>query len=136
MPQWVSAGVDEYARRLRSWRLELIEVATAGAGPEAECAGLLRRVPADWHTTALDRRGQTLDTAALAARLQALIHQGQDLAILIGGADGLARPCLARCDESWSLSALTFAHPLVRVILAEQLYRAWTILNRHPYHRD
>lgn len=136
MPQWVSTGVDEYVRRLPSWRLEWVEVATAGAGAEAECAGLLRKVPADWHTTALDRCGRSLDTAALAARLQVLIHQGQDLAILIGGADGLARSCLARCDESWSLSALTFAHPLVRVILAEQLYRAWTILNRHPYHRD
>jgi len=84
---------------------------------------------------ALDRSGRELDTEALAARLEKQLGAGRDLALLIGGPEGLAPACLAAAEERWSLSRLTFAHPVVRVVLAEQLYRAWSIISRHPYHR-
>ncbi|HSO83899.1 23S rRNA (pseudouridine(1915)-N(3))-methyltransferase RlmH, partial [Thiocapsa sp.] len=74
-------------------------------------------------------------TKALAEQLRTWLAGGRELALLIGGPDGLAEPCLARADQRWSLSRLTFPHPLVRVIVAEQLYRAWTLVQGHPYHR-
>ena len=79
--------------------------------------------------------GRSLTTQGLAKTLDHWMQHGRDVALLIGGADGLDKACLTRADESWSLSSLTFPHALVRVIVAEQLYRAWTILSNHPYHR-
>ena len=85
---------------------------------------------------ALDVKGKTLSTNQLAERLRGWQMSGDNLSLLIGGPDGLSPECLERADERWSLSALTLPHPLVRVLLAEQLYRAWTITVNHPYHRD
>ena len=144
MPEWVGEAYAEYARRLpREFRLELHEIPAGRRAKGADLARLTRdegerqlaAVPAGAHVVALDRSGRELDTEALAARLEKQLGAGRDLALLIGGPEGLAPACLAAAEERWSLSRLTFAHPVVRVVLAEQLYRAWSIISRHPYHR-
>jgi 23S rRNA (pseudouridine1915-N3)-methyltransferase len=96
---------------------------------------LLRAVPKGGLVIALDERGDAWDTAWLATELSGWLAGGREPALLVGGADGLSAECLQRAERRWSLSALTFPHPLVRVILAEQLYRAWTLVKGHPYHR-
>jgi len=144
MPDWVSAGYREYARRLpRECSLQLVELPAGGRGkgrsvPQArteEGRQLLAAIPRDCTVVALDEHGSQWTTAALAARLQEWLGSGRDVALLVGGPDGLDESCLARADLSWSLSGLTFPHALVRVLLAEQLYRAWTLTTGHPYHR-
>ena len=149
MPGWVDAGFEAYAKRLpRACRLTLREVPTAyrgaagrkgGGAPAAsvrrEGEGLLRAVPSGARVVALDERGTVWSTADLAERLEAWLADGRDTALLAGGPDGLAPACRERADLTWSLSPLTFPHGLVRVIVAEQLWRAWSLLNRHPYHR-
>lgn len=144
MPAWVAAGFDEYAKRLpRSLRLRLIEVPagrrTQGADLDrlvrAEGERLLAATPAGAHAIALERTGRRLDTKQLAAALAARMTHGVELAFWIGGPEGLSEECLRRAHEQWSLSALTLAHPLARVVLAEQLYRAWSVIQNLPYHR-
>jgi 23S rRNA (pseudouridine1915-N3)-methyltransferase len=142
-PAWVENGFDDYARRLpRELSLKLIEIPVASRRElpierarrqegERICAEL---TPRDW-VIALDVEGRTQTTTALADRLGHWMQQGRDLAFLIGGPDGLDDACLARADERLSLSALTFPHGLVRVMLVEQVYRAWTVRSGHPYHR-
>lgn len=83
----------------------------------------------------LDARGRCFNTQELAQQLDRWLHDGRDLALMIGGPDGLAADCVKRAELAWSLSMLTLPHGLVRVVVAEQLYRAWTILKGHPYHR-
>lgn len=144
MPAWVEAGFDEYARRLpRSFRLTLMAVPagrrTQGVDIDrlvrAEGERLMAATPGGAHVIALERTGRHLDTEALAHALQACMTRGVNLAFWIGGPEGLSPECLSGARERWSLSALTLAHPLVRVVLAEQLYRAWSIIQRLPYHR-
>lgn len=144
MPGWVRAGFDEYARRLpRELRLELHEVRAGRRTQGADIARvladegerLLAAVPAGARAVALERTGRMLATEELARELDAQLARGQDLALLAGGPEGFAPGCLARLPERWSLSRLTFAHPLVRVVVAEQVYRAWSILKQLPYHR-
>lgn len=148
MPGWVDEAFNDYARRLPSaCRLLLREVPTAyrggaarkGAAPAAslrrEGEGLLRAVPSGARIVALDERGTTWSTAELAERLQTWMADGRDTALLAGGPDGLAPECRERADLTWSLSRLTFPHALVRVIVAEQVWRAWSLLHGHPYHR-
>ena len=144
MPDWVQAGYTEYAKRLpHECRLTLHEIP---AGKRAKGADLVRltrdegtrqlaAVPPGSRIVALDRNGRDLDTQALAGRIEKQLGAGQDLALLVGGPEGLAPECLAAAHERWSLSKLTLAHPVVRVVLAEQLYRAWSILRGLPYHR-
>lgn len=142
-PEWVSRGFTEYARRLpREMPLELIEVAAArrknASGQQAgelEAQRLLAQVRPGDLLVALDERGKTWSTLELAQKLDDWRMQGRDVAFLIGGADGLDPACRERADQVLSLSAMTLPHALVRVVLAEQLYRAWTILTGHPYHR-
>ena len=148
MPGWVDGAFEDYAKRLPpACRLTLREVPTAyrgaagrkGAAPAAairsEGEGLLRAVPNGARVVALDERGSAWSTADLAKRLEAWMADGRDTALLAGGPDGLAPECRERADVIWSLSRLTFPHGLVRVIVAEQLWRAWSVLHRHPYHR-
>ncbi len=144
MPEWVETGYAEYAKRLpRECRLVLHEIPAGKRGKNADLARLtadegqrlLAAVPKDARVIALDRAGRELDTDGLAAALRTQLGRGSDLALLIGGPEGLSEECLAVADERWSLSRLTFAHPVVRVVLAEQLYRAWSIITRKPYHR-
>lgn len=144
MPAWVDAGYAEYARRLSGeCSLNLVEIEPGhrgkGASPEParreEGERLLKALPKGALAIALDERGDAWDTARLATELSGWLAGGREPALLVGGADGLTTECLERAERRWSLSALTFPHPLVRVILAEQIYRAWTLVKGHPYHR-
>lgn len=144
MPDWVGAAYREYAKRLPvECGLHLVEIDPGhrGKGAHYEVARreegerMLAALPKAVRVIALDVRGRAWSTEQLAGELADWMAGGRDLALLVGGPEGLADPCLRRADALWSLSPLTFPHPLVRVILAEQLYRAWSILRGHPYHR-
>ena len=145
MPAWVNAGVQEYGKRMpRELKLEWREIPLARRGrdntAEKLCAmegeQMLRAVPAGDRLIALDIRGKRLSTEQLAARLGEWQMSGDNYSLLIGGPDGLSADVLQRAQQRWSLSDLTLPHPLVRILLAEQLYRAWTITVNHPYHRE
>lgn len=144
MDAWVSAAYEEYARRLPpSCALRLIGIPAAKATRNsvverrlaAEGGRQLAAVPNAARVVILDERGREWNTPELAARLGQWQADGRDIALLVGGADGLAAACRERAEESWALSRLTLPHPLVRVVVAEQIYRAWSLLNNHPYHR-
>jgi 23S rRNA (pseudouridine1915-N3)-methyltransferase len=143
MPDWVDAGVEDYARRLPpEWGFALKEIPASTrrmAGPDRckdnEGRRLLAALPRDVHLAALDEHGKAWSTSELAARIGEWLQSGFDAALMIGGPDGLAQACLERADERWCLSRLTLPHGLVRVIVAEQLYRASTLMRGHPYHR-
>lgn len=144
MPGWLAEGYREYARRLSGGlALRLVEVA-AGRRPRGgdparavadEGARLLAAVPPGARTVALDERGELWSTVALAERLGAWQREARPVALLVGGPDGLDGACLARAETRWSLSPLTLPHLLVRLLVAEQLYRAWSLRAGHPYHR-
>ncbi len=144
MPKWVEAGVAEYEPRLpREWRFELVEIPVAKRGDnpdlarlrQAEGEKMLRAIPAGADVIAFDERGESLGTLDWARAVQGWQRHGRDVALLIGGPDGLAPECLARASRKWSLSKLTLPHALVRVFVVEQLYRAWSVAAGHPYHR-
>ena len=94
-----------------------------------------RQVPAGARVIALERTGKDKSTDQLANAMENWMADGRDVVFLVGGPEGLSEDCLKRADETWSLSKMTFAHPLVRIVLAEQLYRAWSIIANLPYHR-
>jgi len=96
---------------------------------------MLTAIPPRYRTICLDVQGKSLGTEQLAAKLERYEQQGDSIALLVGGPEGLSAECLARAEEKWSLSALTLPHPLVRIVLAEQIYRSWSLLTGHPYHR-
>lgn len=144
MPAWVSQGVAEYTRRLpREFKLVWNEIPLAKRGKDAaaqqwsaaEGELILKSIAAGDRVIALAVDGKRLSTGQLAQQLVSWQASGDNYSILIGGPDGLSAACLAKAEQCWSLSDLTLPHPLVRVILAEQLYRAWTITVNHPYHR-
>lgn len=143
MPAWVNTGFNEYAKRLPpDYQLQLVEIPAqkrtkntiAEQVMAAETEKLL--AAATRPSIALDRKGKTFNTETLAQQLQIWHDNQQNPSILIGGPEGLSAGGLQQADAIWSLSALTFPHPLVRIILAEQIYRAWSILSHHPYHRS
>ncbi|MEO6690392.1 MAG: 23S rRNA (pseudouridine(1915)-N(3))-methyltransferase RlmH [Dokdonella sp.] len=144
MPDWVADGFAEYRKRLsRELPLDLVEIPLGqrGKGRDStraiadEGAALLAALPKDTHVVALDGRGKPWSSEQLAEQLAAWRMGGRDLAILIGGPDGHAADVLARADQRWSLGPLTLPHMLVRLVVAEQLYRAMSIIAGHPYHR-
>jgi 23S rRNA (pseudouridine1915-N3)-methyltransferase len=144
MPDWVDVAFREYAKRLPTQcSLSLVEIepghrgksASAEVARRTEGGRMLAAIPRGSRVIALDGRGRFWSTEQLAQQLADWMADGRDLALLVGGPEGLAKTCVARAERLWSLSPLTFPHPLVRVILAEQLYRAWSILEGHPYHR-
>ena len=141
MPVWIQNGCDDYTKRLpRHWQFRVKEFAQAkSATPELamhkEADVLLAAVTDQSHLVALDNRGAHWSTSDLAKQLENWQSIGKDIAFIVGGPDGLHSRCLERADQSWSLSPLTFPHPLVRVIVTEQLYRAQSMLDNHPYHR-
>jgi 23S rRNA (pseudouridine1915-N3)-methyltransferase len=144
MPGWVETAWDDYARRLPpDCALELREIKpeprTSGKTPAQMMAAEARRIeaalPAGALKLALDERGRDLTTEALSKRLEQWRSGGRDVVFLVGGPDGLDPGLKAGCDGQLRLSSLTLPHPMVRVLLAEQLYRAWTIMTHHPYHR-
>lgn len=145
MPSWVSQGVDEYSKRMpRELKVEWKELQLAQRGKgtsadklrEKEGEQILKAIPAGDKVIALDVRGKSLSTEQLADQLASWQMSGANYSLLIGGPDGLSKACLDRAERRWSLSDLTLPHPLVRILLAEQLYRAWTITVNHPYHRE
>lgn len=144
MPDWVNEGFAEYRKRLtQDLTLELVEIPAGKRGKNADLDRItdkegelmLAAVHPGDHVITLDVQGQRLSTEKLAQQLEKRLQQGNHVALLIGGPEGLAPQCRAAARESWSLSDLTLPHPLVRVLIAEQLYRAWSILKGHPYHR-
>lgn len=144
MSSWVDAGFREYAKRMPAeLSLNLIEISAVKHAKNLNAQKILERegkqvlaaIPANNYVVALDVRGKTFSTEQLAEQLQAWRENARDVSLLVGGPEGLSDECLNRADFKWSLSKLTFPHPLVRVIIAEQLYRAFTILSNHPYHR-
>ncbi len=144
MPDWVATGFNEYAKRLpNELKLEIVEIPLGQRGKGADIKKAIAKearqimaaiAPSD-RVVALEVTGNSWSTEQLAENLSDWQMSGDNLALLVGGPDGLARECLERAQQKWSLSRLTFPHPLVRVVVAEQLYRAWTLLNNHPYHR-
>lgn len=145
MPSWVEQGYAEYARRFpRDFQLELIEVPAVKRGKNADIARLtdkegeamLAQVSSgDW-VIALDVEGKSFSTPQLAQQIEHWQQHHPNVVLLVGGPEGLAPACVQRANQKWSLSNLTFPHPLVRVLIAESLYRAWSVTVNHPYHRE
>ena len=144
MPTWVTTAFVEYQKRLpKQCQLELVEIAAKHRGKNADIARILRdeaeaikqTIGQSQQLIVLDRKGKYISTEDLAKRLQNWIDENQDIALVIGGPEGIDSQMLASAMQKWSLSAMTFAHPLVRVVVAEQVYRAWSIIAGLPYHR-
>ena len=136
MPSWIQEGFTEYTRRMPpEIRVELVEL-KPGRDKDEEGERLLDALPAGATLIALDERGRTVTTQGLSVMLSVWMRDASHPALAIGGADGHSGAVKERAAKLVSLSALTLPHQLVRVVVAEQLYRAWTILARHPYHRE
>jgi len=144
MPAWVTEGWKDYAKRLpRDFQVELVELSLGPRGKNQsvervigkESEQILAAIPKGDKVIALEVTGKPWSTETLASNLANWSMECSNFSLLIGGPDGLSRECLQRADAKWSLSALTLPHPLVRIVLIEQLYRAWSILNNHPYHK-
>ena len=144
VPAWVAQGFEEYARRLRRpWTLKLKEIPVERRSRNSDITGLVRAegerllaaVPTGWRAVALDSTGTQCDTETLARHLGRGTDEAQNAALLIGGPDGLSADVLEKVNEVWALSALTLAHSVVRVVVAEQVYRAFSIVQGLPYHR-
>lgn len=144
MPSWVNEGVSEYVKRLpKDMSFEIVELPLAARSKNAdikrlvqkETDSLLSHIQPQDHVIALEVKGQNWSTEKLASNLESWQMNGQNVILLIGGPDGLGDACRERANQLWSLSALTLPHPIVRVVLAEQIYRAWTVTQNHPYHR-
>jgi len=144
MPGWVEQGYQEYAKRLPpELKLEMVELGLGHRGKGAdlkraiakEGAAMLKAIAPQDHVVALDVKGKPWSTEQLAGQLNTWQGSGNNFSLLIGGPDGIAPECLSRANSRWSLSNLTLPHPLVRILVAEQLYRAWSITVGHPYHK-
>lgn len=144
MPSWVESACAEYIKRMpRELSMQLVEIKpdkrAAGKNSEvvqeAEAKRILEVVGKDY-LIALDERGQEVTTLQLAERMIAWLSYGRDVSIVIGGADGLHSSIKQKADWLWSLSKLTLPHGMVRVLLSEQLYRAHSVIQNHPYHRE
>ena len=144
MPDWVTTGYEDYAKRLTDdVRLELVEIPAGKRGKNADLVRLTEKegeaqmaaIPPQDFVVALEVGGRALSTEDLSQILGRWLQEGRNISLLIGGPEGLSPAARARADMQWSLSRLTLPHPMVRVLLAEQIYRAWTLLKGHPYHR-
>lgn len=145
MPTWVQQGYQEYAKRLPTQcELHLIEIPLTRRGKNADITRIqqdegkrmLTHISHDSLVIALDERGKTWNTQQLSQQMNNWMQNYTQIALLVGGPEGLAPDCLQQAQQKWSLSALTLPHPLVRIVVAEQIYRAWTVINNHPYHRE
>ncbi|MGB0846001.1 MAG: 23S rRNA (pseudouridine(1915)-N(3))-methyltransferase RlmH [Thiolinea sp.] len=144
MPAWVATASNEYANRMPPHcQLLIREIPQEKRSKNSdlqrirnmEGEKILAAIPSGAKVIALDVQGKSWSTEQLSGQLDNWMQSGQDIALLVGGPEGLSADCLQRADARWSLSALTFPHPLVRIIVTEQLFRAWSILSNHPYHR-
>lgn len=145
MPDWITAGFNEYAKRMpREAKIELLEIKpeprttgkTTAQIMEAEAQRILAALPQSSLRIALDERGIQPTTKQLAAQMQDWMRAGRDVAFVIGGADGLHESVKQAAQQMMALSSLTLPHAMVRVLLAEQLYRAHSMMHNHPYHRE
>jgi 23S rRNA (pseudouridine1915-N3)-methyltransferase len=145
MPDWITAGFNEYTKRMpREARIALLEIKpeprttgkTTAQIMEAEAQRILAALPQNCLRIALDERGIQPTTRQLAAQMQDWMRAGRDVAFIIGGADGLHESVKQAAQQLMALSALTLPHAVVRVLLAEQLYRAHSLMHNHPYHRE
>jgi 23S rRNA (pseudouridine1915-N3)-methyltransferase len=143
-PSWVQQGFEEYAKRLPpACNLRLLEIplqkrpknADLARLQQQEAVAMLALVANQDLVIALDERGNSWDSVQLSQQLQKWLLHGSPIALLVGGPEGLAAACKQRANSSWSLSPLTLPHQLVRIVVAEQIYRAWSLLQQHPYHR-
>jgi 23S rRNA (pseudouridine1915-N3)-methyltransferase len=144
MPDWVVRGYEEYARRMPAeCSLQLVEIPSGKRSKGADLSRItqlegeqtLAAIPRGAKVIALDVRGRAWSTEELAKPMESWRQDGRDVALLVGGPEGLAPECQDQAEQSWSLSNMTLPHPIVRIVVAEQLYRAWSILSHHPYHR-
>ena len=144
MPTWITQGFNDYAQRLRGdCSLELMEVASGRRMQgidikrlmAKEGEAMIAKINSSSRVIALDLLGKSWSTEQLAKQLHCWQADGRDVDLLVGGPEGLAPSCLEKAEQKWSLSPLTLPHPLVRVIVAEALYRAWSLNHNHPYHR-
>lgn len=145
MPQWVKMGYEEYAGRLRAdVTLKLIEIPALPRKKNADVKRILKEegeklqkaIPKGAMVVGLDVIGQSITTPQLSEKMAGWMLSGRDIALLIGGPEGFSPEIKSLFEQSLSLSKLTLPHPMVRVLVAEQLFRAWSILNNHPYHRE
>ncbi len=145
MPAWVAQGTDEFIRRFPSdLPVSFTEIAAGKRGKNADIPRILQKegeqmlaaVPKGNRIVTLEVTGKPWDTPTLAKQLDSWKMDGRDVSLLIGGPEGLAPDCIAVSEQKWSLSALTLPHPLVRIIVTESLYRAWSVTQNHPYHRE
>lgn len=145
MPKWVNTGVDEFIRRFPSdLPVTFTEIPAGKRGKNADIKRILEKegeqmlaaIPKGNRVVTLEVTGKPWDTPTLAKQLDIWKMDGRDVSLLIGGPEGLAPECIAVSEQKWSLSALTLPHPLVRIILTESLYRAWSVTQNHPYHRE
>ena len=145
MPAWVQEAWQEYARRFpRGMSLQLKEIPLARRSRNADIAALrqaegdalLAAVPQGYRVIALDERGKQWSTLELAGQMENWMREEKGVCFLVGGPDGLPQQCRDQAQNTWSLGRLTLPHPMIRALLAEQLYRAWTVTQNHPYHRS
>ena len=145
MSSWVTQGYNEYAKRLpREMTLELVELPLGVRGKNAdvqraiqkESDALLSHIDKTDHVIALEVKGHNWTTEKLAQNMERWQMDGLTVVLLVAGPDGLSDACRGRANQQWSLSALTLPHPIVRILLSEQIYRAWTVTQNHPYHRS
>ncbi len=144
MPSWVEQAFNEYVKRIHeNCQLDLIEIPALKRNKNADIKRIARdegrkilsAVPPNSRIIALERTGKTIDTQTLSKKIKNWMNGGVSATLLLGGPEGLSPEVLKTADETWSLSAMTFAHPVVRVMVAEQVYRAWSIIQGLPYHR-
>jgi 23S rRNA (pseudouridine1915-N3)-methyltransferase len=145
MPKWVQEGYAEYAKRLpKSCAIKLVELPMAQRGKTGsaekykaeEAKKILAAIPKGAQLIVLDEHGQQVTTKSLAEKLEDWLASGQDIALVVGGPDGLEQSLIEQARWKWGLSKLTMPHPMVRILVAEQIYRAYSVINNHPYHRE
>ena len=145
MPEWVNSGFSEFSKRMPpELQINLVEITPSVRNKttpiekniKEEGKRIQSAIPSNSRLIVLDEKGKNFSSVELSKKMEEWFPQGQDIAIVIGGADGIDDRIKQQANESWSLSSFTLPHALVRVIVAEQLYRAWSILKGHPYHRE
>jgi len=136
MPTWIQKGFEEFQKRIpKECELKLIEIPSRKPGKNT-LQDFIKKIPPKSFTIACDEHGETWSTHTLSKNLEKWKMSGKNIVFIIGGADGLDSSILNEVDQCWSLSHLTFPHMIVRILVAEQLYRALSILSGHPYHRE
>jgi len=145
MPEWINTGYAEFSKRMPpELQINLIEITPSVRNKSTpveknikeEGARIQTAIQANSRLIVLDKKGKNFSSVALSEKMESWLPMGQDISIVIGGADGIDPVIKQQADEKWSLSSFTLPHALVRVVVTEQLYRAWSILQGHPYHRE